>query len=492
MDRRRLVFVGVTSAILALLVTGRFRLPAEDIGSTFFDDFFYYAVISRNWLELGFPTFDGQVWTNGVQPLWMGIVLAVMAVFGQGWAFFAVMSVIPLACGVAVADRLWALGERLAVPLDLRAFLAFLAAFWTVTLSSSGMEVCVAIALLLAALLASRPVVVGLLAGLAVLGRIDAIVIVLPFLASHPDRRDARLWAGMTLPAAYALVNKAIFGTFLPISGAAKQLGGPHVPTWDAIAALWTFDGLGRVLVTVSAGLGVAGALLAWRRRERTAAILGVAWAWFYAVQLVMTDWQLWFWYAWPLVVALGVGGMYVAAREWELVPRVFLRTGLLLWTTWAVVYAGVRFASPTPASANPIWVLAQKLTALRLEGRVAMGDRAASYAWLSRKEVVQTEGLVMDAAFLDAIRSGEPFAALMHAGRATTYVGRLELHSGVARSWDKAPESVSQYWDYREPAKAGPRSPAWDVRIEGTPMESVVVADGTWQVWPVADLPTR
>ena len=43
------------------------------IHGIFLDDAYFYSVLARNFHEFGFLTLDGEVPTNGVQPLWMGL-----------------------------------------------------------------------------------------------------------------------------------------------------------------------------------------------------------------------------------------------------------------------------------------------------------------------------------------------------------------------------------------------------------------------------------
>ncbi len=47
-----------------------------------YDDTFLYLQIARNWSVHGFPTFDGEAWTNGFQPLW-GLILLALTVLSK-------------------------------------------------------------------------------------------------------------------------------------------------------------------------------------------------------------------------------------------------------------------------------------------------------------------------------------------------------------------------------------------------------------------------
>jgi hypothetical protein len=81
------------------------------------DDAFFYSTVAAKWLQHGFPTLDGEMSTNGFQPLWMLIHV------GLAWLF-------PHADGAVTGSRLswllyvsfvavtsWHLVRRTAVPL---------------------------------------------------------------------------------------------------------------------------------------------------------------------------------------------------------------------------------------------------------------------------------------------------------------------------------------------------------------------------------------
>ena len=59
-----------TSSAVGLAVAGRMT-----------DDAYFYSVIARNYVDLGFLTLDGTMPTNGVQPLWMLILISLLSLF---------------------------------------------------------------------------------------------------------------------------------------------------------------------------------------------------------------------------------------------------------------------------------------------------------------------------------------------------------------------------------------------------------------------------
>jgi hypothetical protein len=70
------VLVGVQ--LYPLLLWSPLELTARDV---LFDDAFFYSVLARNYWRFGFLTFDGEMATNGVQPLWMWAQILLAGVF---------------------------------------------------------------------------------------------------------------------------------------------------------------------------------------------------------------------------------------------------------------------------------------------------------------------------------------------------------------------------------------------------------------------------
>lgn len=78
----------VVAALGVALLAGMQLLPwagwsVEALAShgMFRDDALFFAVLAENFAQLGFLTFDGVQPTNGVQPLWMWVLLALKALF---------------------------------------------------------------------------------------------------------------------------------------------------------------------------------------------------------------------------------------------------------------------------------------------------------------------------------------------------------------------------------------------------------------------------
>jgi hypothetical protein len=129
-----------------------------------------------------------------------------------------------------------------------------------------------------------------------------------------------------------------------------------------------------------------------------------------------------------------------------------------------------VHVALRTPEPHHSIVATGRALAAFAAAhpGRYAMGDRAGAFGFLTDQRVVQTEGLVGDAALLAAIRARRPLLAELAARGVDYYVGSDMVQDGDC-------------WLAEEPhvRQAGARSPRMTARICRPPIFSTVSRDG-------------
>ncbi len=213
----------------------------------YYDDFYYYAQVARNIRDHGISSFDGVTLTNGYQPLWMLIVLA-LSFFSPipSEGFFLLLFLVSLALHAGGTWRLRRLLMKMFAGAPLIDVATVFYFFLGLLLAVSGMEV-VTLFFLLPFLIASwrrlvaapkdgEAVWFGFLCALAILGRLDAIFLMaMLFLAAAilllPRSLGAGLRAGGVAGLAcaapiglYLLSNLAWFGVTVPVSGLAKSL----------------------------------------------------------------------------------------------------------------------------------------------------------------------------------------------------------------------------------------------------------------------------
>lgn len=114
--RLRVHSVALVGVIVACVAAFRTRHLVVNSGDTLtragilFDDAFFYATLARNFVKLGFLTLDGETPTNGVQPLWQAVLIALHWLF-PSWDLIAMNVTLTwllyaAACGLASA-LLW-------------------------------------------------------------------------------------------------------------------------------------------------------------------------------------------------------------------------------------------------------------------------------------------------------------------------------------------------------------------------------------------------
>jgi hypothetical protein len=94
--------------------------------------------------------------------------------------------------------------------------------------------------------------------------------------------------------------------------------------------------------------------------------------------------------------------------------------------------------------------------------GIYAMGDRSGSAGYLIADPLIQTEGLMMDRAYLDQLRSGRPLKEILNRYHVRYYIGSSQ-----------AP--LDGCFQAIEPSQAGPASPHLTDRFCGKPVAAFV-----------------
>lgn len=411
----------------ALILIGLAALVQVRGGFIIEDDARYYTVIAENIARDGRSTFDGQVLTNGYHPLWMVVLVAMAKTVGLSDAAIVAVELLLTAAGVMLLAGLFR-----SASLALRLVFATLFAVLATPLVGRGMEVSIFIfcfALFAQVLQRYRDgeagaVALGVAAGLAIGARLDAAVFVVPMLLLVAGLRGALvplLVMGVG-GALYAGFNHIVFGIAFPVSGAIKSLGGVQVNArfLKEFAPLSEPGGLKGLLafarstvgkMTVLAGLGAL-VLLAGRHRA-TPWVLGflVGIALYFGKLTFGSSWAIWSWYGFPMFIGLFV--VFLAADGW-LARRgaaegwhAMVLAGLIALAGAGWIIRSNRVAVPPGTDFEEINKLAAQHLAPLLQGaRVAMGDRAGSFAHHYPGPVTQTEGLVNDRAFYEALKA--------------------------------------------------------------------------------------
>jgi hypothetical protein len=180
----------------------------------------------------------------------------------------------------------------------------------------------------------------------------------------------------------------------------------------------------------------------------------------FVLVLSVRSDWEMWPWYAWVWRPAL------CASLALCFSPSVNIRWLRTRWThALATATLLVRLGTTVwPPGQLDFYQTAVEVRefAVTHPGIYAMGDRAGMIAYLLPYPLVQTEGLVMDRAFLEHIRRQDDLAQTLALYHVRYYIGS---------SWESAPSYRNGCYYAVEPVEAGAESPHMQARLCQDPL---------------------
>ena len=181
-------------------------------------------------------------------------------------------------------------------------------------------------------------------------------------------------------------------------------------------------------------------AVLAWALRRRLKprervflfAVLATPFV-FYILEMIVSDWPIWNWYFYDLRFA-AAGALLLAG--------VFVSRGVLGpgYPHLGLVVESEKSALVALAAASAVlctahykvdhWMVEIQHAAVILDdfershpGKYAMGDRAGMFAITTSSPVVQTEGLVMDRAYLEHIRAQDDLRSVLSSYGVNYYV---------------------------------------------------------------------
>ncbi len=419
---KRSVFVSILfpASFLAVLWGRTVFLGMED-------DAFFYCRIADNFASEGFLSFDGLTATNGFHPLWMALLVLIRFVAGGGTGFLVaavtLSAVLMGVCGYLFLAR----SSRYSLPVVLLTYLLLLRYIRDFSLMCMETSVLLPLAFLL--LLRSDSVNVdsrknlwtnGVLAALIFLSRLDSVILLLPlFLLTlrSTGRKGAAplLIPGLAAGAAYLTANLVNMGTPFSVSGMMKASGFG----WNSLFAQQLFGMSDPLGIRSPWGLYLILLMLAFlvvfmKEKPRSAHASAIFLIGFTFVQLFMSQWRLWYWYAYPAVLFLAFGvppvlqgvcrRISLSSRAESMVSALLLTVVVILSVYWGISYGRI----PEDDFRYRNMLIAIEMNELLPDSSiVAMGDRAGSFAYFFHGHVIQAEGLAGDVELVRAIQSG-------------------------------------------------------------------------------------
>lgn len=468
LDPRSLLIVGFAALAQSAYVL---LAPLERVTLYVNDDAYYYLLVARNWVARGFPSFDGTSLTNGFQVLWQLLILPFGFVASKAFQLrlTLVLGAVLMQIGIlGFSAALGILGGRRLKLTFLWAAEAQCLIVWVFALN--GMESSLQAALLgvIAYVLAlesvdlvERPeVVLGVLAGLSGLNRLDGLALA-PLIAAYllaRRRRGARVAVFLGIAVSpvvlVLLANTVATGFPLPVSSEVKLLPAKafaghwlaHMGAGVTTVAKLAFYLASRVLggyvyfaarllsvpdrvISYSCGGAafVAIAIVAWRMLRRRfdhlaplfpiAALVAVRvafFAWAYPTTFHLFDW---YW----------TDGLFVLMIVLVLFFASFRLAKGAAWIVGLVValnFLGFLTNSENRAHLRPIEEATAFVRSLGLPPTEAVGSWDAGYvAFLLNRPVINLDGLVNSREYLENVLAGsEPLSKYL-ASRGVRYV---------------------------------------------------------------------
>jgi hypothetical protein len=265
----------------------------------------------------------------------------------------------------------------------------------------------------------------GLVGTLTVFARLDTLIAVgivffLLFFYCVERKKIISFLAGLSPIAAYFILNKILFGGWLPVSAQVKELGSGLHFSLLPITVIFTPRGSIYFLLTV---IGFVLTLRGLRRSDTPSGVRFLLFAFpllFALVLALRLSWPAYVWYFFPFPISAGAGVLEIRAllrqRGQALVDRFsIIALVLVLCVAAFVLYNDIPGLttqlnldeSQTRAQPNIyIHALGIKPFTDSHPGRYAMGDRAGLTAFLTGQPMLQLEGLAADQTLVDSIRA--------------------------------------------------------------------------------------
>jgi hypothetical protein len=424
----------------------------EILLSSFHDDFYYYLKIAEN-LTAGLgSTYNNIVQTNGYHPLWLLVLSALVFLSGilnievltfvkSSSLIFIYLAFIPFAYYMKVITSN-KLVYMIALLFSYKWYVAYFAPY--------GMETILTIPLFIIFIISYikniNPFLLGFIASLVILSRLDSIVILGVFFICEilvdgfSIKRYVRLAVGAFPVPAYLLINMIIFDSLLPVSGLAKnvlEIGALHSKTYESLIRL----SINNVFVWIYCVVYLY-SLVAYCYKPiksnhiRTLVLTSlIATPVFFIQTSLRSDWPLWGWYLYPLILSFL---LLVPLIDEQYTKATFHLNSIIKIPNQNIVYNSVlivlligigikAFIKPvyiTPV--DDVVVVAENIKSFEQSnpGIYAMGDGAGAVGHLIKSPIIQLEGLVMDKKYLTLLESSDEVEPLLNSYNVDYYIG--------------------------------------------------------------------
>jgi hypothetical protein len=394
------------------------------------DDAFFYFRIADNLVQEGSVSFDGITTTNGFHPLWLGLLTVLRYLITAPVCYLSVVAVVSVAlmtmCGILFAGFSKGRYSSPVVLVVLLLLLRYIRDFSMMCMETSVfLPVSFALLMLLdrVSIRSSTKILwlTGVLMALMGASRLDSAVLGILLAIFFFKNCGRKVLIPILLPGAllvlvYLSVNYITTGAFTSVSSMMKASGFGFNQLF-ARQLFFLNDPLG---LRSPWGLYLLLLLAAFpvsflKKMPQTAKASSLFLIIFTAFQLFLSQWRLWYWYAYPAVIFLAFGippllqlfynRLRLPGKLTKIVTIALCFSAFALSIYWGLSYGDVKGSDFRYRN----MLIAQELnTILSDNSVVAMGDRAGSFAYFFNGHVIQAEGLSGDIPLVNAIQEGK------------------------------------------------------------------------------------
>lgn len=394
-------FFYVTYFLTFLLIYIRTEiLFGSDVIAPYTDDFYYYLVTAKNFIELGFPTFDTINLTNGFQPLWFLVITLLTYILGDGVIFnTAIFLVIgSLSLLVFFESKKYLIKQGYSEEASL--FIGSLISFLTLFFSKGGMEIALVNYFIILSLsfLDKNPLIFCAFLFLTLLSRLDSIWIITLLLIYYVIINYKKNLYGLILfpllTLFYIFFNLLIFGSFIPDSGAAKSLNKILTFNTETFDFLFIQDSYGYNFISILFLLNVASILLLFFKVKRESYIFIFSIIIFFITHSLRSPWKLWDWHFYYFSFSTP----FILYEFLKIIKNHFRYFYYCTGIFFVVTFSFLLFKDYNLSNDHSL-NLSKKISNYYKTNNnyniFAMGDMAGKVSFLLKKPVIQLEGLV-------------------------------------------------------------------------------------------------
>jgi hypothetical protein len=437
-------------------------LFGSDVLAPFTDDFYYYLVTAKNFIQLGFPTFDTINLTNGFQPLWFFIVTLTTYILGDGIFFNLVIFLIIGALSLLVFFECRKYLHNHGYSDDANLFISSFISYLTLFFSKGGMEIALVNYFIILSLssLYKKPLIFCLFLFLTLLSRLDAIWIVTFLFFTYTVINKKNNLTGLLvfplLTLLYLTFNQLIFGSFIPDSGAAKSLNKNITINLETFNFLFIQNSYNYKFISILFLINVSGILIFFFKIKKETNIFILAVITFFIAHSLRSSWKLWDWHFYYLSFSTPFI-LYEFLKRFKNCYR-YIYYCITIFFVSTFSYLFIKDYNVDNDHMLNLSIKISNYYANQNNGYVfAMGDMAGKVSFLLKKPVVQLEGLVTGNSMIEMIRMEKSLCDIFKKFQIDVY-----LTNSVSKK--------NLYYEVYEPTQAGDNGKKVSALIKGEP----------------------